>query len=330
MTLVDLWAGALALSLLLYVLLDGFDLGVGMLFAFAPHEAARRRMLGAIAPVWDGNETWLVVTGATLFGAFPLVYATLLPAFYLPVVAMLAALILRGVAFEFRYKTIRYRPIWDCGFVLGSVVATLVQGMTVGALVQGLDIVDGRYAGGAFAWLSPFAVLCGLGLCLGYGLIGACWLVAKTEGEVRDFAYRRLPWLLAGLLLFLAMAFVYAAAVDLPVMRRWIERPYLIAFPVLGAVAVGGLVWAIAHRRDRLPFMMAAIIFLAAFATLAASFLPYMVPFSITIAEAAAPESSLRFLFWGAGLFVFPITLAYTVAVYVIFRGKVVGDADYE
>ncbi|GJD60874.1 cytochrome d ubiquinol oxidase subunit II [Methylobacterium frigidaeris] len=330
MTLVDLWAAALALALLLYVLLDGFDLGVGLLFPLAPGEPARRRMLAAISPVWDGNETWLVVAGATLFGAFPLVYATLLSAFYLPVIAMLAGLILRGVAFEFRYKTVRFRPLWDAGFVAGSVVATLVQGTMVGALVQGLPIVDGRYVGGPLGWLSPFALLCGIGLCLGYALIGACWLIGKSEGEVRDFAYRVLPWLLAGLLAFLAAAFVYAVLIDLPVMRRWFERPYLVALPVLGVGALAGLVRGIAVRNDRLPFPMAAVVFLAAFGTLAASFLPYMVPFSITIAEAAAPESSLRFLFWGAGLFVFPLTLAYTAAVYFIFRGKVAGEAEYE
>jgi cytochrome d ubiquinol oxidase subunit II len=329
MTLVDLWAGALALALLLYVLLDGFDLGVGILFPFAPGERARRHMLGAISPVWDGNETWLVVAGATLFGAFPLVYATLLSALYLPVIVLLAGLILRGVAFEFRYKTVQFRWLWDGGFVVGSYAATLVQGAAVGALVQGLAVENGRYVGGAFAWLSPFALLCGAGLCIGYALIGACWLIGKTDNDARAFGYGVLPGLLGALLIFLLAAFVYAAAIDLPLLGRWIERPYLLVFPLLGIVAVGGLILGLRTRNDRLPFPMAALIFLAAYGTLAASFLPYMVPFSITIDEAAAPESSLRFLFWGAGLFVFPLTLAYTAAVYFIFRGKVVGEADY-
>ena len=329
MTLVDLWACALSLSLLLYVLLDGFDLGVGLLFAFAPSEASRRRMLGAISPVWDGNETWLVVAGATLFGAFPLVYATLLSALYLPVIAMLAGLILRGVAFEFRYKTVRFRWIWDTGFVLGSFVATLVQGAAVGALVQGLAIEHGRYVGGPFAWLSLFAILCGIGLCLGYALVGACWLLGKTEGEVRDFGYRMAPRLLVALGIFLVIAFVHAWAIDLPVMHRWVDRPWLAVLPLIGALGAGGLFYGIWTRSDRMPFLMAALIFLTAFATLAASFLPYMVPFSITIDEAAAPASSLRFLFWGAGLVVFPVTLTYTAVVYFIFRGKVSEAAAY-
>ncbi|MFB0488688.1 cytochrome d ubiquinol oxidase subunit II [Methylobacterium sp. OAE515] len=327
--MVEFWAAALALSLLLYVLLDGFDLGVGMLFPFGPDERARRHMLTAISPVWDGNETWLVLAAATLFGAFPLVYSTLLSAFYLPVMVMLAGLILRGVAFEFRYKTVRLRWMWDVGFVVGSYTATLVQGATVGALVQGLAIENGRYVGGPFAWLSPFALLCGAGLCLGYALIGSCWLAGKTEGELQDFAFRAAPRLLVALLVFLLAAFAYAAFLDLRVMNRWVERPILIIFPLIGLAAVAGLVQAIRARDERRPFLMGALIFAAAFCTLAASFLPYMVPFSITIDEAASPESSLLFLFWGAGLFVFPITLAYTAAVYFIFRGKVRDQGGY-
>src|SRR3984885_5109232 len=170
------WTGILTISILLYVLLDGFDLGVGMLFGLTRGEERRRTMLGAVAPIWDGNETWLVVTGVVLWGAFPVVYATLLSAFYLPLLVMLAGLILRGVAFEFRYKTERLRWIWDAGFAGGSLLATFIQGMTVGALVEGLPFANGRYVGGMFGWLSPFAVLCGVGLCLGYSLLGACWL----------------------------------------------------------------------------------------------------------------------------------------------------------
>src|SRR4051812_5061645 len=167
----EFWAAALALTLLLYVLLDGFDLGVGILFGVAPDETARRHMMRAISPVWDGNETWLVLAATILFGAFPPVYALLLSAFYLPLLVMLAALILRGVAFEFRYKSRRLRRVWDAGFAGGSLLAAFVQGVTVGALVQELPVQDGRYAGDAFAWASPFALLCGVGLCLGYALL---------------------------------------------------------------------------------------------------------------------------------------------------------------
>src|SRR5713101_378761 len=165
--MVMFWVSLLAVSVLLYVLLDGFDLGVGILFGLTGSEDRRRAMLSAVAPVWDGNETWLVVTGVTLWGAFPVVYATLLSAFYLPLLLMLAGLILRGVAFEFRYKTERLRWIWDAGFAGGSLAAAFIQGLTVGALVEGLPIENGQYAGGDFGWFSPFAALCGVGLCLG-------------------------------------------------------------------------------------------------------------------------------------------------------------------
>ena len=184
------WVFVLAVATLLYVLLDGFDLGVGILFGMTTKETQRRAMLSAVAPIWDGNETWLVVVGVVLWGAFPVVYATLLSAFYLPLLVMLAGLILRGVAFEFRYKTERMRWIWDAGFAGGSLVAAFIQGMTIGALVEGLPFANGRYVGGEFGWLSPFAMLCGIGLCLGYTLLGACWLVRKCEADVREAAYR--------------------------------------------------------------------------------------------------------------------------------------------
>ena len=324
-----MWAAALALSILLYVLLDGFDLGVGILFAFTPGEHERRRMLGAISPVWDGNETWLVMSAATLFGAFPRVYATLLSAFYLPMIFLLGALLLRGVAFEFSYKTERLRWLWDAGFIGGSTLAAFIQGMTIGALVQGLPLTGGHYLAGPFGWFSPFACLCGLGLCLGYALLGAAWLVGKTDGELRVRSYRQLTWLVAGVFAFLVVVFVYALAADLRIMHRWLERPYLAVFPVLGAVAAAGLLVGIRRRIDQLPFPMTALIFLAAFGTLAASFWPYMIPFSITIDQGAAPASSLSFMFWGAGVVVLPLILLYTATVYRVFRGKTPEAADY-
>ena len=327
--MVTFWVAVLATSILLYVLLDGFDLGVGMLFGLTRNEMRRRAMLSAVAPIWDGNETWLVVSGVVLWGAFPLVYAVLLSAFYLPVLVMLAGLILRGVAFEFRYKTERMRWIWDAGFAGGSLVAAFVQGMTVGALVEGLLIANGRYIGGDFGWLSPFALLCGLGLCLGYALLGACWLVNKGEGELRDAAYRLIPYLSAGLIVFLLVVFGYALAENLQVMARWLDRPYLFVFPVVGVIAAIGLAASVRWRWDAVPYTMVAVIFTAAFGTLAISFWPYMIPFSITIEQAAAPHSSLAFMFWGAGLFVFPLMLLYTVTSYSVFRGKVRPTADH-
>jgi cytochrome d ubiquinol oxidase subunit II len=326
--MITFWVGVLAISILLYVLLDGFDLGVGMLFGLTRNEASRHTMISAIAPMWDGNETWLVVTGVILWGAFPVVYATLLSAFYLPLLIMLAGLILRGVAFEFREKTQRLRWIWDGGFVGGSLAASFIQGMTVGALVEGLPIVDGRYIGGDFGWFSPFAVLCGVGLCLGYALLGACWLVRKCENDVREQAWRLIPALSIGLALFLLVVFVYALDQNLRVMGRWLQRPYLFTFPAIGFVAAAVLAASVRRRWDAAPFYMVAIMFAAAFFTLAISFWPYMIPFSITIDAAAAPHASLAFMFWGEGLFVFPLMLVYSAVSYAVFRGKVrpVGD----
>ncbi|MGC1301688.1 MAG: cytochrome d ubiquinol oxidase subunit II [Caulobacteraceae bacterium] len=324
-----LWTGALALSVLLYVLLDGFDLGVGIMFGLTRDETERRRMLASISPVWDGNETWLVLTAATMFGAFPRAYATLLSAFYLPMIFLLGALILRGVAFEFRYKTNRLRWLWDLGFVGGSTLAAFIQGMTVGALVQGLPFANGHYAGGAFTWLTPFSCLCGVGLCLGYALLGAAWLAGKSEGDLRNRAYRQLPVLMASVFAFLAVVFVYALAENLPIMHRWLERPYLLAFPALGAVAAVGLLVGVRRRIDNLPFPATALIFLAAFGTLGVSFWPYMIPYELTIAEAAAPPSSLAFMFWGAGVVVLPLILLYTATVYRVFRGKVSSAGGY-
>jgi len=317
------WVFVLAVSALLYVLLDGFDLGVGMLFGLAKDEERRHTMQSAVAPIWDGNETWLIVVGVVLWGAFPIVYATLLSAFYLPLLVMLAGLILRGVAFEFRHRSVDSRWLWDACFAGGSLVATFMQGLTVGALVEGLPVVDGRYAGGDFGWFSPFAVLCGIGLCFGYALLGACWLINKCEGEVRESAYRQIPFLAAGLLAFLFIVFVYALIENLPVMHRWLERPYLLIFPTIGAVATLALAASVRQQRDTVPVYMIALIFLAAFGTLAISFWPYMIPFSITIEAAAAPHASLAFMFWGEGLFVFPLMLIYTAVAYRVFRGKV-------
>jgi cytochrome d ubiquinol oxidase subunit II len=316
------WTLLLAIGILLYVLLDGADLGVGMLFLATRDEKDRRVMLSAVAPIWDGNETWLVVTGVILWAAFPVVYATLLSAFYLPIVFMLAGLILRGVAFEFRNKTQRMRWIWDLSFAGGSVVASFMQGTTVGALVEGLQLRNGQYFGGDFGWLTPFSALCGIGLCLGYALLGACWLVKKCDGEVRDGAHRQIRILAVSVLVFLVLVFAYALAEHLPILHRWIDRPYLLAFPAIGAVAAVVLALSIFVRNDHWPFYTVAVIFVSAFGTLALSFWPYMIPFVITIDEAAAPPSSLLFMFWG-GMIVFPLMLLYTIISYSVFRGKV-------
>ena len=321
--MVMFWVSLLTISILLYVLLDGVDLGVGLLFGLTASEARRGGMLSAVAPIWDGNETWLVVTAVILWGAFPVVYASLLSAFYLPLIVMLLGLILRGVAFEFRYKTQRLRWIWDLSFAGGSLIATFIQGMTVGALVEGLRFTNGEYSGGALGWLTPFAVLCGIGLSLGYALLGACWLVRKCEGDVRDVGHRQIPVLAVGVLAFLVVVFGYALAENLPILHRWIDRPYLFVFPAFGAMAAIVLALSIVKHNDYLPFYMVTVIFMSAFGTLALSFWPYMIPSVFTVQQAASPQSSLVFMFWGCGLIVFPLMLIYTIVSYSVFRGKV-------
>jgi cytochrome d ubiquinol oxidase subunit II len=325
--MINFWVSVLALSILLYVLLDGFDLGIGILYGFAREDRTRRAMMSAIAPVWDGNETWLVVSGVVLWGAFPIVYATLFSAFYLPLLFMLAGLILRGVTFEFRDKARHLPWVWDAAFAGGSLVATFMQGTMVGALVQGLPLLNGNYAAGEFSWLSPFAVLSGIGLCLGYALLGACWLVRKSEGDIQTTGFRLIPALSFASLAILAALFVFALSENLRVLGRWLERPYLFAFPLAGVVAGIALALSVRRRRERAPFYLVAATFAAAFGTFAVSFWPYMIPFSITIDAAAAPHSTLAFMFWGEGLFVLPLMLVYTAISYRVFRGKVSSSA---
>ena len=321
--LIHFWAAVIAFAILMYVVLDGYDLGVGILFGTMTSEQHRATMMSAIAPYWDGNETWLILIGAGLFAAFPMVYAIFLPAFYLPVALMLFGIVFRGVAFEFRERSTKMRRVWDWGFFLGSLVMAFVQGAAIGAMVQELHVVDGRYAGGGFDWVTPFAIFCGIGAVLGYALLGAAWLVLKTDGALRDWAYRRLPWLLAGVVAVLVIVFVFALAKHLHVFDRWISHPLLLLLPLAAGLAIFGLILGIRQRRDAVPFAMAVLAVAPSFLTLAASFWPYMIPYTVTVEDAAAPPQSLEFLFWGGGLVVLPVVLVYTAAVFWIFRGKV-------
>ena len=242
------WAGVLGCAILLYVILDGFDLGVGILFGTTRDEAKRVGMMGAVAPFWDGNETWLVVIGAGLFAAFPDAYAVFLSAFYFPVLLMLFGLIFRGIAFEFRYRSERMRPVWDGGFFLGSVVVAFAQGAAVGAMIRGIPVANGQYAGGSFGWLHPFAILTGIGLVLGYALLGAGWLVLKSDGELRDWAYRRIRWLTVGVFGVLLVAFT--ATFDYSVLARsnLLIRPWAFAVPGIALLALAGILLGCAQR----------------------------------------------------------------------------------
>jgi cytochrome bd ubiquinol oxidase subunit II len=327
--MVMFWVSLLAISILIYLLLDGFDLGVGMLFGLPNGETSRNTMLNTISPVWDGNETWLVVAGVIMWSAFPVVYSMLLSAFYIPVIIMLLGLILRGVAFEFRGRALRSRWVWSASFVLGSSAASFMQGAMVGALVEGLKFSNGDYTGGTFGWLSLFSLLCGLGLCFGYALLGACWLVGKGEGAVRNTARRQIPPLATAVLAFLVAVFIYALSEHLAILQRWVDRPYLLVFPLISALAAAVLARSVLHHNDNWPFRMVALIFVSAFGTFALSFWPYMIPFVVTIDEAAAPHSSLAFMFWGEGLFVFPLMLLYVAIGYRVFRGKATSGLDH-
>jgi cytochrome d ubiquinol oxidase subunit II len=290
--------------------------------------------MDCIAPFWDGNETWLIVTGAGLYAAFPSVYTVFLGAFYLPVLVLLIGLIFRGIAFEFRRRAQRTRPLWDWGFCLGSTAVAFVQGAAIGAMMRGIPVTQGelagaQFAGGAFDWLAPFPILTGIGLVLGYALLGAGWVVGKGEGELRDWGYRRIPWLTAAVLAVLVLAFTLTLHSGEVPRGNLAGRPWGLAFPVLGLLALAGTLYGVRRRRDRLPFAMTLLFFLAAYLTLGTMFWPYMLPYRITVASAAAPEASLRFLFLGAGVVVLPVMLIYTGAVYWVFRGKVrQGDGD--
>ncbi|WP_018717149.1 cytochrome d ubiquinol oxidase subunit II [Arhodomonas aquaeolei] len=324
-----IWAVIIAFGVVMYVLMDGFDLGVGVLFPFAPDERSRDTMMNSVAPVWDGNETWLVLGGAGLLGAFPRVYSVLLPALYIGVFLLLAGLIFRGVAFEFRFKAQRSRYLWNWAFAGGSTVAAFAQGAVVGAYIQGFNTVDGVYAGGALDWLTPFTVLTGVGLLLGYALLGTNWLILKTEGELQEWAYRLSPRLLAAVLVVFAIIGVWTPLVDDMVRERWFGNLSTIwILPALTLAAAGVLYRAVRRRQEGVPFVATMAVFVFTYLSLLVSKWPYVVPPAFTFREAAsAPESQL-FLLIGV-LFVIPIVLTYTAWTYWVFRGKVSADAGY-
>lgn len=323
------WVFVVLTAISFYVLLDGFDLGVGILFGLVHDEARRLRMLEAISPVWDGNETWLVMTGAVLFGAFPVVYSAVLSAFYLPICVMLAALIMRGVAFEYRHHAVRMRGLWDTGFIIGSFLVSFIQGAAIGALSKGLPIVDGQYVGTAFGWLGPFSVLCGIGLSLGYALLGAAWLIHKCEGDTRAFAKRIFPLLLGCTFVVLVAVFAGAIIEHAAILQRWKSLSWRYVFPVAATLATGGLLLIERRLNDVRPLLLTMLIFLCALGAFVVSFWPYMIPFSITVTQAQAPMKSLAFMFWGIGIVVFPLTIGYTLMNYFVFRGKMKYGSGY-
>jgi cytochrome d ubiquinol oxidase subunit II len=319
------WVILLAIVVLAYVVLDGFDLGVGMLFPFLGGEAEQTTAMNSIAPVWDGNETWLVLGGSGLFAVFPLAYAVILPAVYAPVIAMLLGLILRGVAFEFRGSTVRRRVLWDRSFFLGSLVATLCQGIILGALVQGIPMENRGYAGGWWDWLTPFSLVTGIALAAGYSLLGATWLVLKTEGDLQQRVRRVAGWFAWGTLAGIGVFSLWTPFLQANYMEKWFAWPallYTAPVPLLVLATAIFLFRSLRQGSDLKPFLCAEGLFLLSFIGLWISLYPYIVPSSVTIWDAAGPDVSLGFLLVGAA-FLLPLVLAYTAGVYWVFRGKV-------
>jgi cytochrome d ubiquinol oxidase subunit II len=326
-----IWAAIIGTAVALYVILDGYDLGVGMLFPFTKTEAERDQMMRSIAPFWDGNETWLVLGGAGLLVAFPLAYSVIMPALYLPVIVMLLGLIFRGIAFEFRTVSTT-KKIWNVAFAAGSTVATFAQGVVLGGLIQGIKVENNAYAGGPFDWATPFGLLCGLALASGYLLLGTTWLVMKTDGVVADRARAQARIILLVVLAFMAVVSLWTPLAYPRIAERWFTLPnffYLWPVPVVTLVVAFLLGQSLVKGRDVVPFLATIALFLLGYLGLVISNFPYLVPPSLTVWQtAAAPESQI-FMLLGT-LLLLPIILGYIVFVYWLFRGKVKAGESYE
>jgi cytochrome d ubiquinol oxidase subunit II len=324
------WAALIGVGVAMYVLLDGFDLGTGILFLAGRNEEERDQMMNSIAPYWDGNETWLVLGGAGLLVAFPVAYAIIMPALYLPLIVMLLALVFRGVAFEFRFVSKPNHRWWDRAFAIGSIVATFCQGLVLGGFLQEIKVSDKQFSGGTFEWLTPFSILCGLGLIGGYALLGAGWLMMKTEGALAARAQRQAGAALAITLFFVAAVSLWTPSMSARIAERWFSGDHLLyLWPIPVATAAVALIcWAGIRKGSGVQtFLSAMTLFLLCFLGLGISTFPYLVPVSLTIWDAAAVPQSQIFSLIGALLFL-PLVLAYTAFVYWTFRGKA-GEGGY-
>jgi len=325
-----IWAAVIGTAVAMYVILDGFDLGIGILFPFTRSEGERDQMMRSIGPFWDGNETWLVLGGGGLLAAFPQAYAVIMPAFYLPVIVMLLALVFRGIAFEFR--TVSRSKTWlNVAFATGSTLAAFSQGVILGGLVQGIPVKDGAYAGGALDWATPFALLCGLAIVAGYGLLGATWLVMKTEGPVAESARRQATLLLVAVLVFMAAVSIWTPLSQPRIAARWFSLPnFFFLWPVPAVTAlVAFMLWRwLSIERDAAPFLAAIGLFLLGYLGLVISSFPYLVPPSLTVWQTAAAPASQIFMLLGT-LVLLPMILGYTAFIYWLFRGKVKEGESY-
>ena len=327
-----IWAVIIAFGVMMYVVMDGFDLGIGILFPFVKSEGERDVMMNTVAPVWDGNETWLVLGGAALFGAFPLAYAVVLSALYLPLIFMLLGLIFRGVAFEFRFKAkAAKRHIWDKAFIGGSLTATFFQGVALGAYIDGFEVVERVYVGGALDWLTPFSLFCGLALIAAYALLGCTWLIMKTEGrlqlQMHDMA-RPLVFVLLGVT---GIVSLWTPLAHAEIAQRWFSLPnifWLMPVPLLVLLCTWALLRAVASNAHYSPFLLTLALIFLGYSGLGISLWPNIIPPSISIWEAAAPPQSQGFILVGA-LFIIPVILMYTAWSYYVFRGKVTEEDGY-
>jgi cytochrome d ubiquinol oxidase subunit II len=327
-----IWAFIIAFAVFVYVVMDGFDLGLGILFPLFPAKADRDVIMNSVAPVWDGNETWLVLGGGGLMAAFPLAYSILMPALYTPMIAMLIGLIFRGVAFEFRWRTTQNgRNRWDIAFAGGSLVATLAQGIALGAILQGVHVEGRHYAGGWWDWLTPFSILTGVSIAIGYALLGAGWLVLKTEGALRDRAYHLCWYLLFAMLCAIGAVSIATPFLSIKYAHRWFTWPNVIVtapVPIAVAGVTVALLRSLALKQDLQPFFLTLVLFALSYAGLGISMYPYIVPQSVTIWQAASPENSQIFMLVGVCVLI-PLILGYTAWAYWVFRGKVGPESGY-
>ena len=328
-----IWFVIIVFATLMYIVMDGFDLGIGILFPFTRNAQQRDLMVNSVAPVWDGNETWLVLGGAGLFGAFPLAYAVIIDALTIPLTLMLVGLIFRGVAFEFRFNaTPSHRPFWDKAFMGGSILATFCQGIVVGAVINGFQVSGRSFSGGPFDWLTPFTLFCGVGLVVAYALLGATWLVMKSESALQNTMRKNARSLLLALLAIIAVISLWTPLLHSQIASRWFSLPnlyYLLPVPLL-VIATSALLWrhlgrAVSHAQ---PFILTLVLVFLGFSGLGISIWPAIIPPSITLWQAAAPVQSQEFMLIGA-LFIIPIILVYTFWSYYVFRGKVPQDEGY-
>ena len=321
-----IWGLLIATAIFLYVLLDGFDLGVGILFPFAPSDKCRDRMMNSIAPFWDGNETWLVLGGGGLFAAFPLAYSILMPAFYIPIILMLVGLIMRGVAFEFRFKSEgRSRRLWDYAFHFGSLTAAFFQGVILGAFVQGVE-VDGRnFVGHPFSWATSFSIMTGVALIFGYALIGSTWLIMKTEDVTLEWSRKVASYVLIFVGIFMAIVSICMPLINEQIREFWFSKPnfyYLLAIPLI-TCGLFAMLWydLFCSKFEYRPFCLSVAIFLMGYLGLGISIFPWIVPFKYNLWEAAASGPGLSLMLAGTAPLL-PLILAYTGYSYYIFRGK--------